>query len=378
MLTDPNDITQVQMVLRTVGYPLDVNGVWDAATQDAVLAWQSRLQIPQNGEWDTLTHQSTVAALHNTSPGGPVMITPQPTLGMDIERWGLQRAWDTMQSAPGGEYPDESELNGITFLRQTLKALRLESLTDWAAEQLRINRSPEEIMILLTDTPEFRARFPAYHDIQDAGHGMTLAEMIEFEDATREILRSAGLPPSFYDGPEDFAQLMRSNLSVMEIQDRINKGYQQVAEAHSSVRDAFREYFGVEGDAAMAMLYIDPERAQPTLLRMAEEARVSGAARRLDFGISRNLVEEMVRVGITGDQSGELFSQLNQMRGIFDETIGEREDLTVEQGVREQAGLSGGKGREIERRIKQRQARGSGAGGGFDLEAGLQVGQSNE
>lgn len=376
MDNDPDEVTQVQALLRSLGFTVPITGVYDTATQQAVLAWQSRLGVVGTGNWDSTTHAATLNRMAQPGgPGGPVIVPPRASPGLDLDRWGATRAFT--EYTPGT--PVSSTLDGFAFLQSTLEYYNLGALTPWALDLLQRGTSEAEILLLLEQQPEFLARFP-YNEARRAKGYRALSpeEMLQYEEQTRQIMRQAGFPAGFYDGPEDFLALMESDVSPMELQDRVNDGYRRVAEAHPSVREAFRDYFGIEGDMALAMLYIDPNRSQDDLIRMANEAQVAASARRLDFSMSRPLIEEMVRVGINEQDSSQIFGRLNEIRGVFDEQLGETEDLTAEGAVRSQVGLAGGQANEIERRATRRVLRGSGVGGGAELEAGLQLGAANE
>lgn len=376
MIVDPEEIGQIQLVLRAAGFPVEVTGVYDPATTQAVRDWQARLGMANTGEWNEATTAATINAFQDVGSGRPLMVPPQPQIGMDLERWELQRKWEQLNNQAPDVWPDSGELDGFAFLRQTLRGLGLGGLQGWAIQQLQLDRSPEEIMILLEDTPEFQARFPAYKELQAKGQAMSPQQMLEYEDTAREIMRSSGFPPTFYDGPEDFAALMLADWSPMELQRRVEESFRKVIDSHPSVRDYMRSEFGIHGDVALAMTFLDPKRAEPALTRMVEEAKVGASAKRLDFAVSRGLVEELVRTGVTESQSIQLFSELNQRRELLSETAGESDDLTAEQAVREQTGLASGN--RLQQRLQRRVALGSGSGGPIGLEAGLGAGRANE
>jgi len=383
-LGDANDqVTQVQLLMKALGYDIPASGIYDAALQAAVADWQARTGIPASGVWDPQTHGETVARLAqpNGGAGQPLMIPPRQTAGMDLEQWGIQRDMDRYAD-PEGRMPRSDNIDGFAFLEQTLKYYGLSDLSDWAIGLLQKGTSEDEILLLLEDQPQFKARFPYNNLIRNQGDPMIKSyspeEWMRWEQELRSLFQNAGFPEGFYDGPEDFKALALAGKSAVEIQEQINDGYKRVKDAHPSVREAFRDYFGIQGDVALGLLFIDPERAPSTLTQMAEQATVAASARRMDFSLSKPLVEEMIKVGITEQDSSQIFGQMDQIRGLFREGIGDKEDLDVEGALRSQTGLSGGQATELEARRQRRLGRGSGAGGGFDLEQGLQVGKANE
>ena len=207
----------------------------------------------------------------------------------------------------------------------------------------------------------------------------TAAEVIEYRSTTKDLLRNAGLPPSFYDQPQDFVDLMvTKDLSPRELETRIKGGFQKVNQAPQEVRDVFNSFFGAQGEGALAALFLDPTRAESVLGEMVAQAEVSGAGRQFGFDINLTRAERLREQGINDyAAASQGFRQAGELRPLEQETISEATDITEEDlvggafGLDEQ-GLQ--KRKQLERRGQERQAAFGGSGGAAQGQGGFGVG----
>lgn len=259
------------------------------------------------------------------------------------------------------------------YIRNLLDSYGLpESLADWAWDQIIGGVSAEQIALDLQDRPEFQARFPAIAERRAKGlPAISPAEYVAYERTAAQIMRAAGLPPGFYDDPTDFAGFIARDVSIAELNDRVNEGYQRVVNAPPEVRDAFSEFFGVQGDGALAAFMLDPDRAAPTLKRMVTQADIAGRAR--DAGglnVSLERAGELADIGITGLQAQQAAANVAERAALFAETVGDREDLTGEREGLDYA-LGVGDASAVDRRQRSRVAAFRGGGGAAAGQAGV-------
>src|SRR5690606_25123415 len=192
--------------------------------------------------------------------------------------------------------------------------------------------------------------------------------VLAYETQARQLMRAAGLPPGFWDEPSDFRRLIANDVSIAELAERINEGYLRVARADQTVRDAFASMFGPSGDAALAALFLDPERALPALQRQAGAAEFGGAGLRFGFTVDRDLALRASDLGLQS-RASEGFATLHAIRGLFNETVTEREDLRAErEGVEAVFGISGESQEAVRRRQSTRLA-------AFAGDSGINVGR---
>lgn len=256
------------------------------------------------------------------------------------------------------------------IIQQSLDQWGLGTLGGWVWRQfLRSGASdPAEALLLimpdLRNRPEYKARFPAMEALAARGQAISEQEYVQYERTVAQVMRAAGMPAGFYDSPNDYAELLKANVSPAEVQDRIMDGYARVSGAAIEVREAFAEFFGAAGDNALAAYFIDPLRAQPLLERQMMAATVGGIGRRYGVGTGREQALRLAEIGVTDQQAEQGFAQLRQAEGLFRENVGERDALEIEEeGVGAVFGLSAEDQRALEERAQTRQAAFAGSGG---------------
>lgn len=238
--------------------------------------------------------------------------------------------------------------------------------------------STDRVKLEIPNTPQFQQQFPEYKARIDAGlPPMSPVDILNYRSSATQLLRDAGLPPGFYDSPDDFVDLVVKNLSPAELQGRIKDGYASVANAPQAVQDTFAEYFGAKGPDMLATFFLDPTKGGDFIQKAVTEAKIGGAGSQYGFNINQSAAEAYAAQGITGAQAQQGFQQADQMKPLAEETISEQGDLTNEQLA--QGVLTGGdaaaatKRRAQERSAQFRQAYG-GAGGGSQGQRGIGVG----
>lgn len=186
-------------------------------------------------------------------------------------------------------------------------------------------------MLWLYQQPEFKARFPAFETLQKKYKGIQPAQYIMLERQYAQTMRSAGLSANFFDSPNDFTSLIENDVSQAEFQERVDNGFKRVAEASPAVRDAFRQYFGIEGDAALAAFFIDPDKSAPKLARAAQMAELGGAASAMGVQINSDYAEKLTRLGVSEAQALAGFQKMQQQSSLFARGI--NETAVVAQGT---------------------------------------------
>lgn len=193
----------------------------------------------------------------------------------------------------------------------------LESLSDWVWDQILEGRSDAEIMQDVRGTPEFKTRFPAIEQRTKAGlPALTPGEYVAYERQARQIMRAAGLPEQFYDTAEDFTTFLTNDMSISELNDRVQLARQAVYDAPQEVRDALMRDYGMT-EGGMAAVFLDEERAVPLLEKQYRASQIAGAGTRTGFATSRAQNERLADLGITADQAQQGFGLLGESRELF-------------------------------------------------------------
>lgn len=246
------------------------------------------------------------------------------------------------------------------------------SLANWAYGVLVEGASGTEMVQRMFQRPEFRSRFRALFEFQrnfpDAP-AISPADVLNYEAEAIARMRAAGFPPGFYDNFEDFIPIIAGGVSMSELAVRIEDGFERVNTAPRGVREAFANFFGPSGDAALAAFFVDRDRALPALRRQVRAAEVAGAGFNFGFTLTRGTALEIADAGFDFQGSQDRFANLAQQAPLFQETVGEGqigEDLgELEEGVEAVFGLEGaGEAlRATNRRRQQRTAAFEGSGG---------------
>ena len=243
---------------------------------------------------------------------------------------------------------------------------------------IRGGMSIDEAMLQLrsdsTDAGKiFDKRFPAIKLRRAAGlNPVSPAEYVAYERQARQVMRAAGLPQGFWDGREDFTNLLVGDVSVAELGDRISRGFAEVANAPAPVRAAFGEFFGANGDAALASYFLDAEKALPVLQEEVRVAQVGGASKAFGFNLGKDRARQIAQTGATFDSARTAFDNIRTSDSLFTESISEQQDLTMEQqGIDAAFALDQGEARKaLSRRLEERVAKGAGTGGAAATQTG--------
>lgn len=264
---------------------------------------------------------------------------------------------------PGG-VPSGSR-DAVARLRQLLEGYGLGNLTEWITGKLVGGASETEVTIELYDQPAFKARFPAIEERRKNGFNtVSPAEILAYEDTAKELFKSAGINSAELTSNANIQKLLSSNVSAVELQGRLQNGLLKVTQAPAEVKAAFASYFGANSESAMAQLFLDPETAMPELEKMAQTAYAGGIGKKFNIEIAQGIAREIVDTGASEQAIWQGFNQLNSMSSVFDESISETVDLTVQdQGVGAVFGSKQGAEKMLQDRIAGRTSQFKGSGG---------------
>ena len=154
--------------------------------------------------------------------------------------------------------------------------------------------------------------------------------------------------------------------------------------ANANVRGVFvlnfsslsgEQFFGVEGDAAMAAFFLDPARTTASLDRAARTAYTAGMGRNVGLDLDQTISDRVASLPSTYAGIWENLrsvASMNRDGGVFDEGFTETADLTAEgTGIDAVFFGDGAAAAQMERRILERDANArSSTGGAIITQAG--------
>lgn len=215
-------------------------------------------------------------------------------------------------------------------LTQLLSRFGLEGMNDRVKQYIIENGTEDgtRIRLWLMDQPEFKKRFPALETLSKAGRAITPEQYVQIEQQYIGVMRQAGLNPAFFDeDPSNsgvqFHKLIENEVLPEEFRSRIQDGFNRVANVNPLIRDAFKNYFGLEGDQALAAFFIDPEKATPALLKAANAAEMGAAAYAQDMKIDLNYATKLAEQGVSYEQAKQGMQRISQLSALFGAGVGE-------------------------------------------------------
>ena len=357
-------VSWLNQTLGYWGYQGGTGDVYDASTAAAVRAFQTKYGYPATGVMDEATWGLMDALARGEAappaPGSAPAAAP-----------AAPGTTPTAQ-APQAAQPSPSQRDALARVTTVLNQYGLGGLTEWAKAKLLGGATEAEIQLELYDQEAFKARFPVIAQRQAAGlPPVSVGQVLEYEQRGREILRAAGITNAAFTTPEYLQGLMAKDVSLAEVQTRVQDGLLKVSQAPPEVREAFASYFGASGDSALAALFLDPSIAAPELEKMAMTAVAGGIGARFGVQLAQGIAREIADTGVSDAGIWQGFAQIDSIRALFEESISETTDLTAEaEGVGAVFNTVQGATALLENRARSRTAAFRGGGGSAVTEQG--------
>lgn len=270
-----------------------------------------------------------------------------------------------------------AEEDAIQIIRNGLSRFKLGSLADtvWAmigAGTISKNAGPDEIGDALKDTWEFKARFPANAErISRKLPELSVTEYIGLEKGYQDAMVGSGLPPEFYDQPEDFSNFIGHNTSVAEVQDRVRKGYELVKNANPEVVKQMKELYGVD-DGSLAAYFLDPAKGTDILKKQAQSATVAAESKRqAGIQLSSAESEALVNEGVEGVDAQKGFGTIASTQELLGTNLQGETGITQAEQISGTLGTNEAAKQRIESRKRQRQSEFTGGGGFTTTQTGV-------
>ena len=256
----------------------------------------------------------------------------------------------------------------------------------WLWDQITSGVDDEAaLQLAFEQTPQFQARFPAIVQMRagaaagGTGYVPTPSEVREYEAKVSATMRQAGIPTWFYDTPAELQSLMAANVSPLEVEERLGRSWEMVRNTDPLVREAFTEFFGVEGENAMAAFFLDPARTTAALDKAARTAYTRGMGRSVGVEVDRTMADRVANLPLTEAgimQNLTSVAQVSSAGGVLDEGITETQDITQADALDASFFGDGQALADMERRRLERDANSRSSLGGAALTQAGAVGVS--
>ena len=268
-----------------------------------------------------------------------------------------------------------------TDARASIKAMlskyKLDSLFDtvwgnYTSDMVDFNDT-DALAMSIRETEAYKTRFVGNETRRAKGLGdLSPATYIALEDSFKKTMKSNGIPDSFYDTPEDFAQLIAGDVSVAEFNDRISYARSLVQDAPASVRNQMAELYNIS-EGQLIAYYIDPTKAAPILKEQERAARIGAAAKEnAGMQLSVSTAEDLAKRGVSDAQAAQGFGNINQMGELTQAFTGEA-DISQQDIISAQFGFNTDAEKKLIRRREQRLGEFKG-GGAYTRASGASAG----
>jgi len=254
------------------------------------------------------------------------------------------------------------------------KTYGLQSLAGKIYDYVKNGYSSDTISIMLQDTDEYKARFAGNQARIKAGLPvLSPAEYLATEASYQQIMKSAGLPESFYDQPSDFATWIGNNVSPSEIQSRVDLATQATTLASPAFRQALNQ-MGID-DANLTAYYLDPTKALPLLQKQAATAQIGAEALKQGLAFDQSYAEQLATEGVSQSAAAQGYAQVAGELGTM-QSLGGMYGQGWTQRESEQADLEGSAAATAKKAGLLSQERGAFGAGTGTGRAGLSQSQS--
>ena len=246
-------------------------------------------------------------------------------------------------STPNNNDPNlTSEQNtSLTDLAKFLKRIGLGDLLKinkdgnvygFLLQQIKAGNDTESLLLpKLEDTDVFQKRYKIIFDQRNRvinGEAVTVptvGDVLGYEKRFREIMLASGLPATFYDEFSDAQKAMATNLTVEQIENRIEKSIGIVNGLKPEIKQAFQEFYGDATDEALFAAVLDPQRTLEFLENRSQAASIAAFGKQQNLVISKTQAEDYATWKSNYDEQAMQrdITQVAQYNQLTDSNLGE-------------------------------------------------------
>jgi hypothetical protein len=192
----------------------------------------------------------------------------------------------------------------------------LESLVEPLKGLITSGASPAEFTIRLRESEPYKKRFAA--NAQRVAKGLRAldeADYIGIEDQYQEVMRQYGLPESYYakdaTGKQvGFEQLIASDVSNLELGDRLMVAQDRVLKSNPEVLAALKAFYPDINNGDILAYTLDPKNAIKEIQRKVTTAEIGGAAARSGLTTNVSDAEYLQRYGVTKETATQGYTTI--------------------------------------------------------------------
>lgn len=202
------------------------------------------------------------------------------------------------------------------LLRTQFAQYGLQSLVEPLKNLIQEGVSPSEFTLRLRETDAYKKRFAANASRINQGlRALSEAEYIGLEDQYQDIMRRYGMPESYYKKGDlgtqaGFEKFIGSDVSPVELEDRIQTAQSRVFDANPEVAATLRQFYpGITNGDILAYV-LDPKSALPELKRKITAAEIGAGAKIAGLTTGLERATELASYGVTKEQAQQGFQTI--------------------------------------------------------------------
>jgi hypothetical protein len=282
-------------------------------------------------------HQAEINRVQSSGSGGPT--TQQQS--WDERRYELER--------------QDRARNVTAAVSAAFTEFGLGSLIPAITRYAQQGYDGDAIAVLLRDTPEYKARFPAMSVLAQKGRAISEAAYVAYERNTSALERQYGLPQNMLMG--NLTNLIGGEVSLEELNERVQLAASASINAPEVFKEQFRNFYGVD---ALTAYFLDPSVATPLLQKQVATAEIGEAAARQNINIGLDTASQLQELGISREGAVSGFQQVARMQPF---SYGRGDTLQQPQAIQAAFGTDQEAIRAAERAQSSRLGRFQGGGG---------------
>jgi hypothetical protein len=207
-------------------------------------------------------------------------------------------------------------LSAFNILKMEFQQYGLGSLVDSISNLLTDGTPPAEFALRLRNTQEYKDRFKANEIRLSKGlSALSPADYVALEDKYQDIMRNYDLPESYYTKDKTgrqvgFEQLLGSDVSSTELENRIITAKDRVINANPEVSKALKQFYPGITNGDILAYALDPKNALKTIQSKVTAAEIGGAAMQSGLGTSLTRAEELQKYGVDKSSAVEGYSAI--------------------------------------------------------------------
>jgi hypothetical protein len=197
---------------------------------------------------------------------------------------------------------DPTKRNAYAALEALFRSYGLESLAPKILEYVKQGDDAATVQLRLQETQEWKQRFAGNEKRRAAGLNVySVGDYLAMENSYRATMKAYGLPSTFYDSPDDYANLMANDVSPEEVKTRAAAAWDFTQQTNVANRQMLKDYYGVD-ESHIAAYFLDPTKGQALIERQVAAAGYGGIAARQNLKVEKNKAESWIDQGISASQ----------------------------------------------------------------------------